>query len=330
MKNRLMITAITLLTAMLLLAGCGGQESSKVASNENGNKTEKDSGKPKVAVVLKGLDQEYFKLAEKGAKQAFEDLGVDGTFLAATTQTETEKLINILEDLTNEEPDALVVMPSTEAAIPVLQRYKEKDIPVILIDTDLKWDGKTAYIGTDNYTAGQEAGKFLAEKLSKGDKIAILEGVLGTDVNEQRVKGVEDVMKEKGIKITASQAADFDRVKAVTVMENILTANPDIKGIFTANDEMAIGALKAVKARNLNIPIIGIDGTSDVLKSISKGDVTASVAQEPYDMAYKGVENALKAIKGETVEKNIDSSIEVITKENAGEKLEKVKSILDK
>jgi ribose transport system substrate-binding protein len=329
MKNRLMLTAITLLTAMLLLAGCGGQESN-ADSNESGNKAGDDSGKPKVAVVLKGLDQEYFKLAEKGAKQAFEDLGVDGTFLAATTQTESEKFINILEDLINEEPDALVVMPSTEAAIPVLERYKEKDIPVLLIDTDLKWDGKTTYLGTDNYTAGQEAGKFLAAKLSKGDEIAILEGVLGTEVSEQRVKGVEDVMKEKGIKIVASQAADFDRVKAVTAMENILTANPNIKGIFTANDAMAMGALKAEKSRNLDIPIIGVDGTSDALESISKGGVTASVAQEPYDMAYKGVENALKVIKGEKISKRIDIGIDIITKENSQEKLEELKGMLGK
>jgi ribose transport system substrate-binding protein len=328
MKNRLMITAITLLTAMLLLAGCGGQESSNVASNEGGNKTDEDNGKPKIAVVLKGQDQEYFKLAEKGAKQAFKDFDVDGTFLAATTQTETEKLINILEDLINEEPDALVVMPSTEAAVPVLERYKEKDIPVVLIDTDLKWDGKTTYIGTDNYTAGQEAGKFLASNLSKGDEIAILEGVLGTEVSDQRVKGVKDILEAKGIKVVASQAADFDRVKAVTVMENIITANPNLKGIFAANDEMAVGALKAVKSRNLDIPIIGIDGTSDALASINNGGVTASIAQKPYEMGYKGVENALKAINGETVEKSIDSSIDTVTKENALNKLKEVKDIL--
>lgn len=330
MKRNKFLNVFSLLTIFLLvLTGCG-QSSTTTSSENSGGEKEDNGGKPKVAVVLKGLDQEYFKLAEKGAKQAFKDFDVDGTFLAATTQTETEKLINILEDLINEEPDALVVMPSTEAAIPVLERYKEKNIPVLLIDTDLNWDGKTTYIGTNNYTAGQEAGNFLASKLSKGDEIAILEGVLGTDVSEERVKGVKDVMEEKGIKVVASQAADFDRVKAVTAMENILTANPDIKGIFTANDEMAMGALKAVKSRNLETPIIGIDGTSDALESISNGGVTASVAQKPYDMGYKGVENALKAINGETVEKKIDSSIDVITKENASETLNQVKDILGK
>jgi ribose transport system substrate-binding protein len=332
-KNRNSIFVILLALFLLLISGCGKESTTSNATNEsikNKAPSQEENSKPKVAVVLKGIDQEYFKLAEQGAKQAFEDFGVEGIFLAAPTQTDTEKLINILEDTLNKKPDALVVMPSTEAVIPVLEKYNEKDIPVLLIDTDLNWDGKTTYIGTDNYTAGKEAGEFLASKLSEGDEIAILEGVSGAAVSEDRVRGVEDVMKEKGIKIAASQAADFDRVKAVTVMENILTANPNIKGVFAANDEMAMGALKVITSRNMNIPIIGIDGTTDALESIGKGHLTATVAQKPYDMAYLGVENALKAINGDTVEKNITSPISVVTEENALSLLEEVKSILGK
>lgn len=328
------IFSILLVFFLLLVAGCGQEASNETnttnSSAETEEKGQEESGKPKIAVVLKGLDQEYFKLAEQGAKQAFKDFGVDGTFLAAASQTETEKLINILEDTLNKEPDALVVMPSTEAAVPVLEKYTEKNIPVLLIDTDLNWDGKTTYIGTDNYTAGKEAGTFLASKLAEGDEIAILEGVLGAAVSEDRVRGVEDVMKEKGIKIAASQAADFDRVKAVTVMENILTANPNIKGVFAANDEMAMGALKAVTSRNMDITIVGIDGTSDALDSIGNGGVTATVAQKPYDMAYMGVENALKALNGEKVEKSIKSPISIITEESALSLLEEVQKILGK
>lgn len=330
-RKKLFSILASLLVFVLLLAGCGksSNETTSVTTEGEGE-SQNESGKPKIAVVLKGLDQEYFKLAEQGAKQAFNDFGVEGIFLAAATQTETEKLVNILEDTLNKEPDALVVMPSTEAAVPVLEKYTEKNIPVLLIDTDLNWDGKTTYIGTDNYTAGKEAGTYLASNLSEGDEIAILEGVLGAAVSEERVKGVEDVMKEKGIKIAASQAADFDRVKAVTVMENILTANPNIKGVFTANDEMAMGALKAITSRNMSIPIIGIDGTTDALDSISNGGITATVAQKPYDMAYIGVENALKALNGETIEKNITSPISVVTKESALSLLEEVKTILGK
>ncbi|WP_157796214.1 sugar ABC transporter substrate-binding protein [Bacillus xiapuensis] len=324
MKTRLIAIAAVFL-AISLLIGCSQKHANSASSFENNA----GSGQPRIAVVLKGMDQEYFKLEEKGAEQAFKDLDVEGAVLAAPTQTESEKLINILEDLLSQKPDALVFMPSTEAAVPLLERYQQDNIPVVLIDTNLDWDGKTAYIGTDNYTAGQEAGKFLASRLSKGDKVAVLEGVSGTEVSEERTRGVKDLLKAEGIKVAASQAADFDRVKAVTVMENILTANPDIKGVFAANDAMALGALQAADFRNTELPIIGIDGTTDALSSIAEGGVTATVEQRPYDMAYKGVENALKAIKGEKVEKNIASDIGIITEETAADKLQAVNDILD-
>ena len=312
--------------AVLILAGCNGQDDASATGENRGE----DSGKSSIAVVLKGSDQEYFKLAEEGAKKAFEDFNVDGTFLAASTQTNTTEIINILEDLLIEEPDALVVMPSTQEQTPVLKRYHDKGIPVLLIDTDLDWDDKTTYIGTNNYTAGQEAAKLSASKISEGDEIAILEGVSGAAVSEERVKGVKDVMEEEGIKIVASQAADFDRVKAVNTMENILTAHPNIKGIFTANDSMAMGAFEAVKSRNLDIPIIGIDGTSDALESISNSGLTATIAQSPYQMGYQGVENALKVVGGETIDKKIDVDIEILTEENAAESLKEINAILGK
>lgn len=321
-KKKFIAMLVSFVAVLLFVAGCGNEEVEGVSAD--------DGGKPKVAVVLKGINQEYFKLVEAGAKQAFKDFDIDGTFLAAASEIETEKLINILEDQLNDNPDALVVMPSTEAAVPVLNRYLEKDIPVLFIDTDLDWEGKTTYIGTDNYTAGKKAGEFLASQLSKGDEIAIIEGVSGTAVSDDRIKGFKDAMEEAGIKVSASQAADFDRVKAVTVMENILTAHPNIKGVLTANDEMAMGALKALETQGKKIVIVGIDGTSDALKSISNDGVTGTVEQKPYEMGYIGVENALKAINKETVEKRIDSGVEVITIENAADKSIEVTKLLGK
>jgi ribose transport system substrate-binding protein len=124
---------------LLLLAGCnGGVDSESGTQKTEGNDIE--DGKPKVAVVLKALNSEYFKLMEAGAKKAFEDLEVDGTILAPSNETEVEKQINMLEDLLNRDLDALVVMPSqSDAAIPVLEKYKAKGIPVLLADSDMNW-----------------------------------------------------------------------------------------------------------------------------------------------------------------------------------------------
>ncbi|MEE3951871.1 sugar ABC transporter substrate-binding protein [Peribacillus frigoritolerans] len=329
MRNiKLLFTLFSVM--LLLLAGCNGGVDSESGTQKT-EASDKEDGKPKVAVVLKALNSEYFKLMEAGAKKAFEDLGVDGTILAPSNETEVEKQINMLEDLLNRDLDALVVMPSqSDAAIPVLEKYKAKGIPVLLADSDVNWKGKTTFIGTDNYTAGLEAGKALASQLKKGDKIAILEGVLGTPTNEERVKGVEDAAKEAGLEIAASQAADYDRVKAVSAMENILTANPDIKGIFTANDEMALGALRATTSRNMSVPIVGVDGITEAVESVNADGVYATVAQRPYDMTYKGVENALKVLDGEEIEKRIDSGLDVITKENSEEKLSELSELLGK
>ncbi|WP_068673456.1 sugar ABC transporter substrate-binding protein [Oceanobacillus sp. Castelsardo] len=330
MKKSMYYFLFLITVTFTILAGCS--EEGNASRSDSGTESGSDNGdgKPKVAVVLKGSDQEYFKLAEQGAKQAFEDFDVNGTYMAATTQTDTTQIINILEDQLIEKPDALVVMPSTEEQIPVLQRYNDDGIPVLLIDTNLEWDGKDTYIGTDNYTAGQTAAEHLASLLSEGDQIAILEGVTGAKVNEDRVQGVKDKLEELGIEIVASQSADFDRVKAVTVMENILTANPDIDGVFTANDAMGMGALEAVQGKGLDLPVVGIDGTTDALESISNGGMAGTVSQDPFNMAYLGVENALKVLDGEKIDELINSGSKVITQDNAAEELNRVNELLGK
>ncbi|MBM7716112.1 ribose transport system substrate-binding protein [Bacillus thermophilus] len=317
-----------MLIAILSIVGCGNQASEDHAESANTKKN--GGGKPQVAVVLKGSDQEYFKLAEAGAKQAFKDFDVEGKFLAATKETQEQELINLLEDLLTNSPDALVVMPSTSAVIPTLSKYHEKDIPVLLIDTDLEWENQLTYIGTDNFTAGQKAAEHLSSMLSEGDEVAIIEGVSGAAQNEARIAGAKDYFKKHKIKVASVQAADFDRTKAVNTMENMITAHPKVKGVFAANDEMALGASQAIQTNKLDIPIIGIDGTTDGLASIAQGDVTATIEQQPFNMTYLAVENALKAIKGDPVEKNINSGIELITIENAQDKLEKVKQLLGK
>jgi ribose transport system substrate-binding protein len=321
---------VSIMVLLLSLAACGKQNTESNNSTSD-SKEGISEGKPKVAVVIRALNAEYYKLMEAGAKQAFEDLGVEGEVLAPTNDTDFIGQNNMLEDLLSEGVDALVVMPTqSEAAIPVLQKYKEKNIPVIVVDSDVDWEGKTTFIGTDNVTAGEEAGKLLASMLSPGDEVAIIEGVSGTPTSEQRVSGAEKGLKDAGMKIVASQAADSSRDKAVSVMENILTANPDVKGVFAINDEMALGTLRAINSKNLEIPVIGLDGITEAVESIQQSGMEATVAQKPYNMTYTGVESALKVINAETVEKRVDSGFDVITKENSEEQMKKLNEYLEK
>ncbi|WP_027417619.1 sugar ABC transporter substrate-binding protein [Aneurinibacillus terranovensis] len=320
-------TVLSMVLALSLsgLVGCSSSQSSQANIPSNGAG---GSNKPKVVVVLKTLSSQYWKFVQAGAEKAFKDLNVDGKVLGPAAESQIMEQVNMMQDALNQNPNALVVSPSQpSAAIPTLQQYKQKGIPVLLVDTDAKWDDKTTFIGTDNLTAGKKAGELLASKLKKGDKVALIGGALGNPAMDDRAKGAKEALEQSGMVIVAQQPADSDKAKAMTVMENILQTHPDVKGVYAGNDDMAIGALRATKDKGLNIPVIGTDGTVEAVQSILDGGLAGTIAQSPYDMGYKGVEDAVKVIKGEKIDKRIDSGVDVITKDNAQKKLDFLKSI---
>ncbi|MGG3920762.1 sugar ABC transporter substrate-binding protein, partial [Geobacillus thermodenitrificans] len=262
---------------------------------------------------------------EAGAKAAGKELGVDVTVVGPNAESEVMQQINMIEDQLNQSPGALVVSPSQpDTVVPVLETAT---VPVLLIDTDAKLKNKTSFIGTENYEAGYEGGKLLSSLLQKGDKVAIISGALGNTATDERVKGAKAALEEAGMVIVAEQPADSDKTKAMSVMENILQKNNDVKGVFAANDDMALGVLRAVEAKGLDVKVIGTDGTLEAVESILDGKLAGTIAQNPYKMGYEGVKNALAAINGEKVDKRINSGVEVITKDNAQEKLEFLKTI---
>lgn len=314
--KKLMISVTAIVLSVSMLAACssgGGKSEGKSASD-----------KLKVQVVLKTISSPYWKYVEAGAKKAFQDLGVEGKVIGPASEAQIVEQVNMMEDALNDKPDALVVSPTQPStAIPVFEKYKEKGIPVLLIDTDASdWADKTTFIGTDNYTAGKLGGEYLASLLQEGDKVALISGALGNPASDDRIKGAKEVLEAKGMVIAATQPADSDKAKAMTVAENILQSNPDVKGFFAANDDMAIGVLSAVEAKGTILPVIGTDGTIESIESILAGKLAGTVAQNPYEMGYKGVENAVKAIKKEAVDKRIDSGAEIIKKDNGQAKLD--------
>lgn len=287
--------------------------------------------RPKVVVVLEGLDTEYWKIIESGASKAFRDLHIDGTVLAADSIYKTKA--KMLRALLNQNPDALIVTPmQTNAIVPVLNEYKKKNIPVLFVDTEADWHGQTAYIGTDNATLGRKAGELLASMLQPGDKVALIGGI--SKNADERIKGAIETLEAAGIKFVKMQ---FEQVDDIGKVRNVMSAimytdkyqmNSDIKGVFATYDTLALKALKIIQEKGLQLPVVGADGIMDMVKTIKEGTLTATVTQNPYDMGYQSVENALKAIRGETVDKRIDSGVDIITNDNAKEKLEFLTQIL--
>lgn len=316
MKTWKIIGIAALVICMAILSGCGKGE--KASGDDKGS----------VSVVLKTLSSPYWKYVEAGAKAAGKDLGIEVTVVGPSAESQVIEQVNMLEDQISQSPGAIVVSPSQpDTVVPVLENAVKADLPVLLIDSDADFEGKTTFIGTDNHTAGREGGKLLASMLQKGDKVVLISGALGNPATDSRIKGAKEALEEAGMEIVAEQPGDSDKTKAMSVMENILQKDGDVKGVFSANDDMALGVLRAVEAKNLDVKIIGTDGTQEAVESILDGKLAGTIAQSPYNMGYQGVENALKVMNGEKIENRIDSGFDIITKDNAQEQLDFLKSI---
>jgi len=286
----------------------------------------------KVGVVLKTLSSQYWKIVAAGAKTAAQNNNVDLILLGPPTEDAIEQQINMVQDVLSQNIDVLVFSPSQPAAsVNVLLQAKAKKIPVILVDTGMPegFNDYASFIGTDNLAAGKAGGKALASQLKPGSKVLLIDGAPGNPACNDRIKGAEEVLKASGMIIAAKQPAYSDREKGYTVTQNVLQANPDINGVFSANDEMALGALRAMQKAGKRVPIIGVDATEDALKSILAGEMYGSVAQGNYDMGLLAIEKAIELKAGKTIEKRIDSGATLITKENAQDLLDFRMSIKD-
>lgn len=320
------ILMMSVIGAGLVMGGCSNSDPSGASKTASGSNKSASNEEVKVSVVLKALNSEYWKLVQRGAIDAGKKDGVTVEVMGPSAETDVQKQVTLIQDQITNNVNALVVAPSQPATVlNVLQQANRNKIPVILADTDANYSEKVSFVGTGNLVAGQEGGKYMANKLHKGDKVAIIRGALGDKTHDDRTKGAEKALKAAGIKVVTIQPADSDRAKAMNVMQNILQSNPKIKAVFVTSEDMALGALRAVQSKNSKVMVVGFDGTSEGLNSIKAGGLDAEVAQDPYKIGYMAVDAAVKAIHGQSVDKRIDSGANVITKENVDESLSKIK-----
>ncbi|MFP3123749.1 sugar ABC transporter substrate-binding protein [Ectobacillus funiculus] len=290
----------------------------------------RENDKPKVVAVLKTLDTQYWKIIKAGAEKGFHDFGIDGKVIT-THDGLAEEQNDILESILKERPDVLIVSPISSSNIPILKEFHENNIPVLLVDTNDSWENKAAYIGTDNFELGRKAGELLASQLQPGDEVAfpLFDGFLTNLVFSERIKGAKFSLEDAGVKIVTETVRLPDDLSAVKkAMTNILQNHPDVKGVFAVNDIIALSVLEVTKEHGYKIPVTGADGTTKMMDLIEDKTLTGIVAQNPYDMGYISVETAVKVIKGENVSKNIDTGIDIITKDNAKQKLDFLKQLL--
>ena len=189
------------------------------------------------------------------------------------------------------------------------------DLPVMTVDRVANGGKVVSHIASDNVAGGDIASKFLIEMLNGKGNIVELEGVAGSSATRDRGQGFNDGIKGSEFNIVAKQSADFDRTKGLTVMENIIQSKGDIDAVFAQNDEMALGAQKALEDAGMNgIIVVGFDATDDAVKAVKSGKMAATVAQQPDLIGSLGVETAIKVLNNENVDAFIPVELQLVTK----------------
>ncbi|MEU3296478.1 substrate-binding domain-containing protein [Streptomyces longwoodensis] len=275
------------------------------------------SANPKVGLSLSTLNNPFFVQIRSGAQAEAKKRGVDLTVTDA--QNDASQQANQLQNFTSSGLGAIIVNPvDSDAAGPSVRAADKAKIPVIAVDRGVNKADVNALVASDNVAGGELAAKTVAEKLGGNGKIVILQGQAGTSAARERAEGFAKGLKAyPGIQVVAQQPADFDRTKGLDVMSNLLQAHPDVQGVIAANDEMALGAIKALGTKaGKSVQVVGFDGTPDGLKAVEQGTLYASVAQQPSQLGRIAVDNALRALDGKDVPATVKVPVKVVTKEN--------------
>lgn len=260
-----------------------------------------------IVVNLKTLSSEYWQTVKGGIDEAAKELGFTIDVQGAAAETEIAEQVQQLETQLAANPDAIIIAPlDGDAVIGAIESSGYQGL-VIFCDTDANYEKKTSFVGTSNQAAAYSGGVY-GVNLVGADKAQalIIYGQEGDNTSNLRKAGYEQALAEAGLAPVAMLSGNNTTDGATRVMEDQLIAHPEINLVLCMNDDTAIGALKAVKANNKEgVTIIGFDGNQSAIELIATGELAATVAQQPKLMGYLSVMTALKAIKGEAVEKNV-------------------------
>ncbi|MCF6093785.1 ribose ABC transporter substrate-binding protein RbsB [Microaerobacter geothermalis] len=307
---------VVLLLAFSLAACSNGGSEQATESTGNDASPAADNGQKVIGLSISTLNNPFFVDLKDGAQKAADELGYK--LVVVDAQDDPSKQVADVEDLVQQKVDLILINPTDSAAVvTAVEAANQANIPVITVDRGSDGGEVVTHIASDNVAGGVLAGEFINDKLNGQGKIVELEGIPGTSAARDRGKGFNEVVgKNSGLEVVAKQPADFDRAKGLSVMENILQAQPEIDAVFAHNDEMALGALEAIKAagRQDQIIVVGFDATADAVKAVEEGTLAATVAQQPKLIGELAVKNGQKVLNGEKVEEFIPVELKLIKK----------------
>ncbi|WP_301107733.1 ribose ABC transporter substrate-binding protein RbsB [Sporosarcina sp.] len=300
-----------LMVVVLVLAACSTEQPGSGSSSDDKGDAGKDGDKQfKIGLSVSTLNNPFFVTLSEGAKEQAKETGAD--LIVVDAQDDASKQASDVEDLIQQGVDLLIINPTdSEAVVSAVESANNANIPVITVDRSAEGGEVVSHIASDNKAGGVLAGEYLLELLGDNAKVAELEGIAGSSAARDRGQGFNDAVDGK-VDVVAKQTANFNRAEGLTVMENILQANPDIQGVFAHNDEMALGALEAIQSAGKDLVVIGFDATDDAVKSVKDGKLAATIAQKPEEIGKKAMEAAIATLNGEDIEANIPVDLELI------------------
>ena len=282
-----------------------------------------------IPIIVKDTTSFYWQIVLAGARKAGKDLGVKVPELGAQAETDVNGQISILENPLASNPAAIVISPTELKALGKPIDEAAAKVKIIGIDSGADSKAFTSFLTTDNVQGGRVAADGLAAAIGAANggkiegKVALITALPGAGSLEQRAQGFKEQLKAKypGLQLVADKYADGQATTGLNIATDLITANPDLKGIFASNLIMAQGVGQAVAENNLGgkVALIGFDSDEKLIKFLNDGVISGLVVQDPYRMGYDGIKTALAASKGEKVEANVDTGANLVTKANMKE-----------
>jgi ribose transport system substrate-binding protein len=278
-----------------------------------------------IVLVPEELDNEYWRLVEKGAITAAKDRGVFLDYIGPG-QANIDEHLKIIEMAAASKVDGIITQGLIdEKFTPLINGVIAKDIPVITIDTDASNSNRNLYIGTDNYYSGFLAGNALKEDTKGHAMVGIVTGDLQTNHQQLRVKGFMDaIQKEKGIQVIAVEESKITRVGAAEKALKILKDHPEVNAFYGTSALDGIGIAQVIESFQEKPYVIGFDTLPETMEYIEKGIIKATVVQKPYDMGYQSVSMMVDLIEGKDTPSLVHTGTKVIRKTDISVPLEEV------
>ncbi len=328
-KAKLMGTLLSaVLIASLTFVGCGTKEETTQTPSNTDTKTETvatpttpatgDTKEITIGLSMNTQTNPFFVDVKDGVQKAADEHGIK--LYITDAQNDPTIQMKDIENLITKKPDAIIIDTcDSDAIVASVEACNDAGIPVFTMDRQSNGGEVVSHIGYDAIKSGKIAGQYLADTLGGKGKIVELQGIMGTNVAQNRSAGFNEIIAANpDMEIVATQVADFDRAKAMSVMENILQANSHIDGLYAANDEMLLGALEAIEAagRLDEITMIGCDAIDDTLEAIKAGKVEATIAEPPFFLGKAILNTAFDYLNGKQVEESVILNNSLVTADN--------------